>query len=68
MKPNDITRYLAWGAALVACATVLPLQGCDTHVLDVTDPDIILQANSASGALALKNGVLFRLEQTVGGG
>src|SRR5437762_5427290 len=67
MKPNDITRYLAWGAALVACATVLPLQGCDTHVLDVTDPDIILQANSASGALALKNGVLFRLEQTVGG-
>jgi len=69
MKPNDITRYLAWGAALVACATVLPLQGCDTTVLNVTDPDIILEqnTNSASGALALKNGVLFRLEQTVGG-
>ncbi len=54
MKPNDITRYLAWGAALVACATVLPLQGCDTTVLNVTDPDIILEqnTNSASGALA----------------
>ena len=59
MKPHAI--------AFAAVALALPLQGCDSGLLNVTDPDIILSANSLSGALALKNGVLFRLEQTIGG-
>jgi hypothetical protein len=37
-------------------------------VLEVTDPDIILDANSAAGAVALKNGVSFRLAQGTSGG
>lgn len=43
------------------------LAACD-GVLEVTDPDIILDANSAAGAVALKNGVYFRLSQVTSGG
>src|SRR6266571_1974242 len=43
-----------------------PLGGC-TDILSTTDPDIILEANSASAALALKNGVLLRLAQALNG-
>jgi hypothetical protein len=43
------------------------LLGCD-GVLEVTDPDIILDANSAAGAIALKNGVSLRLAQATSGG
>jgi hypothetical protein len=43
-----------------------PLGGC-TDILSTTDPDIILDANSVSGALALKNGVLLRLAQALNG-
>ena len=53
-----------------ATASVLAvgaLAACD-GVLDVTDPDIILDANSAAGAVALKNGVILRLAQATSGG
>src|SRR3989449_8989156 len=41
--------------------------GACTDILSTTDPDIILQANSASAALALKIGVLLRLAQALNG-
>jgi hypothetical protein len=44
----------------------VPLAGCN-DILSVTDPDIIIEANSASAALALKNGVLLRLAQALNG-
>lgn len=46
------------GAALVAG---LMVTACDDSLLDFQDPDIISSVNSASGAIALKNGVLERL-------
>ncbi len=46
------------GMALVAG---LALTACDDALLDFQDPDIISSVNSASGAIALKNGVLERL-------
>lgn len=52
--------------ALVALAVTAPLSGCQ-DILSTTDPDIILKAQSASGALALKNGVLLRLAQSLNG-
>ncbi|HZF72971.1 MAG TPA: hypothetical protein VEZ51_06045, partial [Gemmatimonadaceae bacterium] len=66
MRPL-ITRTLAsFGAA----ANLL-LQGCTKDLLEVTDPDIILEetlkASSASGALGLHNGAIFRLEQATAG-
>jgi starch-binding outer membrane protein, SusD/RagB family len=59
-----MTRYIS--AVLVTLATAIPIQGC-SDLLNVTDPDIILDANSAQGALAYKNGVLLRLAQAVNG-
>ncbi len=54
--------------ALLVSAALLPVPGCSPDsILEVTDPDIILEANSASGALALKNGVLLRLSQATDG-
>lgn len=50
----------------VALAATVPLTACQ-DVLGTTDPDIILEAKSASGALALKNGVLLRLAQALNG-
>jgi len=46
------------GAALLAA---LVLSGCDNALLDFQDPDIISSVNSASGAIALMNGVRERL-------
>ena len=59
-----MTRYKS--LALLALAAAGSLVGCQ-DILSVTDPDIILEANSASGALALKNGVLLRLAQSLNG-
>lgn len=56
----------SWGLGLVLTASVL-LGSCDS-VLEVSDPDIILEANSASGAIALKNGVVLRFAQATSGG
>ena len=46
------------GAALFAA---LVLTACDDALLDYQDPDIISSVNSASGAIALMNGVRERL-------
>jgi len=60
-----ITRRRLGGAALTLA---LGLGACDS-VLEVNDPDIILEATSASGAVALHNGVFLRLAQaTTAGG
>ena len=60
-------RRLGWGTALLVLGIAAPLVSCDSNILSVTDPDIILDARSASGAVALKNGVLLRLAQAVNG-
>ena len=52
---------------LSALVALLPLPGCTHDLLQVTDPDIIPDVNTPSGALALKNGVIFRLEQVTAG-
>ncbi len=59
-------RLGRWGA-FGALALGLGLTGCNS-VLDVDDPDIITEASSASGAIALRNGVLFRFSQATSGG
>lgn len=61
------SRWLGRSVALVVLATTAAVGGCGTDILSVTDPDIILEAKSASGALALKNGVLLRLAQALNG-
>ncbi|MEX2155333.1 MAG: hypothetical protein WD773_00665 [Gemmatimonadales bacterium] len=55
-----------WLRRGVVVLAALLLQGC-SDVLKVTDPDIILDANSAQGALALRNGSFLRLSQAVNG-
>src|SRR5256886_4837142 len=52
---------------LMGLAALWPLQGCTHDLLQVTNPDIIENVTSASGALALKNGVVLRLEQVTAG-
>src|SRR3989442_11806569 len=47
---------------LMGLAALWPLQGCTHDLLQVTNPDIIENVNTPSGALALKNGVILRLE------
>jgi hypothetical protein len=61
-SPRRLQRVLG----LAGFAAALPLVGCH-DVLSVTDPDIILQANSASGAIALHNGAILRVAQAVSG-
>lgn len=60
------TRLRRWGA-FGALALGLGLTGCNS-VLEVTDPDIIVNASSASGAIALRNGVLLRFSAATSGG
>ena len=52
---------------LMGLAALWPLQGCTHDLLQVTNPDIIENVNTPSGALALKNGVILRLEQVTAG-
>ncbi|MGH7569120.1 MAG: hypothetical protein ACREL9_09155 [Gemmatimonadales bacterium] len=69
MTRRDMHRRLLAAIALVGLGATLPVQGCSPDsVLDVTDPDIIIEANSAAGALALKNGAIHRLTQATTGG
>ncbi len=59
-------RRLAGGAALAALAALLPV-GCH-DVLDVQDPDIVIEPPETPGAaIALKNGVFRRLAEAVSG-
>jgi hypothetical protein len=53
-------------AGALALATTL-LAGCQNDFLEFSDPDIIEQANTASGAIALKNGVVLRFATMVNG-
>src|SRR6266480_8093375 len=53
--------------ALAALITAGSVGACGTDILGVTDPDIVLAANSAAGAINLKNGVLLRLAQALNG-
>ena len=52
---------------LIGLAALWLLQGCTHDLLQITDPDIIPDVNTPSGALALKNGVILRLEQVTAG-
>jgi hypothetical protein len=65
LRIENVRRGLTRAAAAVALLSLAA--GCDTSVLEVTDPDIILDANSKAGALALRNGVFLRLSQAVNG-
>jgi hypothetical protein len=56
------TRLYA-GAALAALA----LSGCESDFLEYSDPDIIEDVNSASGAIALRNGVIQRFTTVTNG-
>ena len=54
--------------ALSTCGLALTLVGCNIdQILKVDDPDIVILANSPSGAIALKNGVVLRLTQATNG-
>ena len=55
------------GIVAVAAVVTLSLEACDAGVLEVNDPDIVLEANSAAAARALRNGVFLRLSQAVNG-
>jgi hypothetical protein len=50
----------------LAVALGVGLGACDS-VLDVHDPDIIVDAGSAAGAIALRNGVILRFNQAMDG-
>lgn len=66
MTLMTLPTYLRRWGALGALALGLGLTGCNS-VLDVNDPDIITNASSASGAVALRNGVLLRFAQATSG-
>ena len=67
MTPYITAPWLRRTLTVVALATVGSVGGCGTDILGVTDPDIVLAANSAAGAINLKNGVLLRLAQALNG-
>jgi len=56
---------------VLGVAALVALVGCTKDLLEVTDPDIILddalRANTAAGALGLHNGAVFRLNQATAG-
>ena len=51
----------------LACMVALPALACTDTLLNVTDPDIVQGANSASAATGLLNGAVLRLAQAVSG-
>ena len=57
-----------WVAALVLAGS-LPLSSCESKLLDFNDPDIVDpgSAQSASGAIALKNGTIRRFTTATSG-
>jgi hypothetical protein len=67
-----MTRYSTHPSALrafglMSLAALWTLAGCTHDLLQVSNPDIIQDANTPSGAIALKNGVILRLEQVTAG-
>ncbi|HEV8265818.1 MAG TPA: hypothetical protein VGQ06_12795 [Gemmatimonadales bacterium] len=67
MFRNDRVRRWLSRTGMAVVAAVLPIGGCDSGILEVTDPDIILSANNAAGARGLRNGAFLRLSQAVSG-
>ncbi len=67
MTNSQTTRVAArrWAGGL-AVGLLLGLGACDS-VLEVNDPDIIVDAGSAAGAIALRNGVILRFNQAMDG-
>src|SRR5260370_32705387 len=73
--PGGFTMHRAFlpqpparGRHALALAAVVAVLGCSTSdILNVDTPDIIPTVTSASGAIALKNGVILRLEQATNG-
>jgi len=66
-----MTRYIQrnWlplALGLLSLPATLLVLGCKDF-LSVTDPDIIPEANSAAGAIALHDGAVLRLAQAVTG-
>ncbi|MGE5802290.1 MAG: hypothetical protein ACM358_08515 [Gemmatimonadota bacterium] len=61
-------RVRGWlrAGSVALMVSVVPLQACQ-NLLEITDPDIILEANSPGGALAIANGAFFRLTEVVSG-
>jgi len=62
LKHRQLRRSLA-----LACLVALPALACTDTLLNVTDPDIVQRANSASAANGLLNGAVLRLAQAVSG-
>src|SRR2546430_17645928 len=62
LKHRQLRRSLA-----LACLVALPALACTDTLLNVTDPDIVQGANSASAANGLLNGAVLRLAQAVRG-
>src|SRR2546422_2757024 len=62
LKHRQLRRSLA-----LACLVALPALACTDTLLNVTDPDIVQEANSASAANGLLNGAVLRLAQAVNG-
>src|SRR5207249_3337480 len=67
MTRHSVRLRVLRALGLVGLVALVPLPGCTHDLLQVTDPDIIPDVNTPSGALALKNGVIFRLEQVTAG-
>src|SRR5712671_4640061 len=62
-----LTRLPLRTPLALACVLALPALGCTDTLLNVTDPDIVLGANSAASAIGLANGAVLRLAQAVSG-
>ena len=62
LRPRWLRRPI-----VLAGLAALPVLACNDTLLNVTDPDIVLGANSASAALGLTNGAVLRLAQAVSG-
>lgn len=65
MQQHRIWRWLRAGSVALV-VSVVPLQGCK-ELLEITDPDIILEANSPGAALAMANGAIVRLAEGMSG-
>jgi len=67
MTRHPMHSWIRRAFGLLSLAVLWPLEGCTHDLLQVTNPDIIQDANTPSGAIALKNGVILRLEQVTAG-
>jgi len=66
MTISPTTRAARRWAGGLALGLALGTGACDS-ILQVNDPDIVTDAGSAAGAVALKNGVILRFNQAMDG-